>query len=749
MQKQPNSSPTSKRRTYLGILLPGVLAGTAITLLAWLQKWTPLRTPHGLYAALFWAGVVSVLVYGILLQRRNRFLSYLSVLLSAVAAIGLAWLFPETLAPGCGGMPRAFAHWENQCTTTCTTVCTWWVPLSDPTCAAQPHQPWDIGCCWTYGQSCTTSCSNVWVDDPPTVTGTVSCASPGSNGWCRGSATLDLTTSDPQNYPLIISGSIGGAPFSCSGPSCSQTLPDGSGSASFTAAASGGGNLSSSPGSAAYQVDSAAPALALEIPAPNGSNGWFTSGPVTATASATDATSGVANISINGGGATFPASSDGVYPLAASASDNAGNSTTASGTIQIDTTPPSLSVSVSPADGIGGWYRTPAVLTATASDATSGLAGVQYSVDGGAWQDGSTVTISIDGSHMVEFQARDQGGNTTTASQMVNVDTTPPQSAFTSPAEGSTAYAHGQGFVMSGASSDATSGLSGAQISLDGGTTWQPISLNSDGSWSYTWDTTTTSDGPHGVLVNAADQAGNQEHTARITVVVANQGPSVSISNSFIVGQDVPVQFSPSILPIAGARILVSDSGGHTRTYTYSPSSLPSSFQWDGLWDDGTRAVPGDYPVDASAWDMFGNTGDASGTIQVPTPIPTPVPSPLPPATPPPVKPVRPTSTPVPLSSLKSTYTPTLTPTATQTVMPTTPPLTTLTQFPATPIPPAPVHATTPKPQPPTQRPVLIWPVLGFVALLAALAASSLADPRPQALRQLAKTLESIQDQQS
>jgi hypothetical protein len=44
---------------------------------------------------------------------------------------------------------------------------------------------------------------------------------------------------------------------------------------------------------------------------------------------------------------------------------------------------------------------------------------------------------------------------------------------------------------------------------------------------------------------------------------------------------------------------------------------------------------------------------------------------------------------------------------------------------------------------------VLIWPALGFVALLAALASASLSDPRPQALRQLAKTLEAIQDQPS
>ncbi len=973
MQQQPISSPTSKRRSYVGILLPGALAGTAITMLAWLQKWTSFRAPHWLYAALFWAGVFSVLGYGIVLLRRRTSLSRLWVGTAVLAAIGLAWLFPETLAPGCGGMPRAFAHWENHCTTTCTTVCTWWVPLSNPTCAAEPHMPWDIGCCWAYGQSCTTSCNNVWVDDPPTVSGSVSCATPGNGGWCRGGASLDLSGSDPQGYALTISGSIGGTPFSCSG-SCSQALPEGTGSASFTSSASGGGNLSSSTGSASYQVDTTAPSLALSIPSPDGSNGWFISGPVTASASATDATSGLAGVNINGGGTTFTASSDGTYPLTATATDNASNSTTASGTIKVDTTPPSLSVSVSPADGSGGWYRTPAVFTATASDATSGLASVQFSVDGGAWQDGTTATVSADGTHTVQFQARDLAGNSTTSSpvtaqvdtippivaaslpapdgqngwyvspltitanssdavsglasqgvsldgsswspavtistdgvytfqvqaqdnagnsasssqtfrldstapeaslvlppsdgengwyvsavtvtadgsdatsgvasqlvlldgsnwsasltlsddgvytlqgrvidnagnantisqtihidhtqpvltaptlggssglsgwytssvqfdssasdatsglssllymvdggtwqagpltltdgrhtvqvqatdqagntsfetQTVDVDSTPPQSGFVSPAEGSVSFAHGTDFMMSGQSSDATSGMSTAQISLDGGSTWQPIPLASDGSWFYTWNTTSVSNGPHLVFVEAVDQAGNQEHTAKITVVVANVGPSVSLPDSFWAYQKVDVGFSAGILPITGARITISDGGDHHRTFNYSGSSLPSSFQWDGKWEDGTWARPGSYQVGASAWDMFGNTGRATATVRVPSLA---------------------TQTPTPTS------TPTSTPSPTGTPIPTAFP----TLQPPTPAAPIHLESVTHQEPPPVvhSQPVLLWPVFGFVALLAALASASLSDPRPRALKRLAQTLDSIQDDQS
>jgi len=136
---------------------------------------------------------------------------------------------------------------------------------------------------------------------------------------------------------------------------------------------------------ASMSVDSVAPSLTLTIPAPNGQNGWFKSGPVTASASATDASSGVAGVDINGSGPSFTASSDGVYTLAASATDKAGNTASTSGTIRLDSTPPTLSVSPAMPDGANNWYVSPAVLTAAASDVTSGLASTQYQVDGGAW----------------------------------------------------------------------------------------------------------------------------------------------------------------------------------------------------------------------------------------------------------------------------------------------------------------------------------------------------------------------------
>lgn len=959
--------PVSKPHFYLWIVLTGALVGSAITLLAWLQKWTPLVAPHWLYAALFWVGVVIVLLLGFILGQHHAFLSRLWILVCVVAAIGLAWLFPDTLAPGCGGIPRVLAHYENKCTTTCQQVCTDWIPLSDPTCAAKPHQPWDIGCCVAYENQCTTTCNQVWVDDPPTVSGTAACTTSGNNGWCRGGASLDLTASDPQSYPLTISGTIGGTAFTCSDTSCSESLPEGTGSASFTATASGGGNLSSSTGSTSYQVDTVAPSPTFTIPTPDGSNGWFISSPVTASVSATDATSGVASVSINGGGASFTASSDGVYLLTASASDNAGNTATASGTIKIDTVPPTLSVSASPVDGDNGWYQSPAVVTATASDAGSGIASVQYQIDSGAWQDGTQVTVKDDGTHTVEFQATDQAGNRTTtspvtvqvdttppnadvqmpspdgkngwyikpvtvtanasdatsglasqgvsldgktwspsvtvsndgtstvqmqtqdnagntasssktihldttaptaslnlpaangangwyiqpvsvsvsgtdatsgvASQLVsldgstwspsptlskdgvytvkgevsdeagnvtttsqtvsidhtppvltvpalsgtqgqggwyttsvgvsasatdatsglaslmysvdhdawqdssptlidgrhtiqvqatdqagnvatesaqvNVDSTPPQSSFTSPTPWKNTFTHGKAVVLSGQSLDATSGLSKAQISLDNGSTWQPLSLNPDGTWSYTWDTTSTSNGAHGIWVNATDQAGNQEPNTQTTLIVANLGPSVSITNSFMVYDRAKIQISNGVLPVTKARIIVSNGNHNNRTIDYSAGSLPSNFLWDGAWEDGTMAKSGGYQVEITVWDLLGNSAHADGTVYVPYP---------------------PTATSSPVSTM--TTTPIITPTTSQAVIP--------SQTVVTPLPPVTLKETPSKPLPSKLSSFLCWPALGFVAFLAALASSSLSDPRPRAIRRLEKTLDVI-----
>ncbi len=313
----------------------------------------------------------------------------------------------------------------------------------------------------------------------------------------------------------------------------------------------------------------------------------------------------------------------------------------------------------------------------------------------------------------------DQAGNESSASRSIRVDSQPPQSTFTSPADGSTTTVSGR-FTLTGSSSDATSGLAAAEFSLDNGRTWQPLELDQSGSWSYTWDTTGVPNGRYPILARARDRAGNRESTARVTLVVANAPPHVELPNTWMIWESVPLSIHPRLIPLGGARLVISDPQGRwpARRFEYPPGQLPTEFLWDRRLGDGTLAPPGQYRVTLEAWDRFGNSGRATGTVLIPLP-PTSVPSPV--------------ATPSPLLNNIEISTPRPSPTPQRETLETPSPQAALA---STPVP----HV----PSPPASRSLTFWPALGLVGLLLALASASLSDPRPQALRRLGKTLDGI-----
>ncbi len=90
----------------------------------------------------------------------------------------------------------------------------------------------------------------------------------------------------------------------------------------------------------------------------------------------------------------------------------------------------------------------------------------------------------LEGNNSFDFWALSSYGD---GSEMGNlsaqVDTVPPDSAFGSPPEGSSVWVSGV-LDMTGSSSDASSGVASAEISLDGGGSWQGLSLSA-GGWGY------------------------------------------------------------------------------------------------------------------------------------------------------------------------------------------------------------------------------------------------------------------------
>ncbi|MBM3151913.1 MAG: hypothetical protein FJZ96_06890, partial [Chloroflexi bacterium] len=146
----------------------------------------------------------------------------------------------------------------------------------------------------------------------------------------------------------------------------------------------------------------------------------------------------------------------------------------ASASLGLDSTPPSLAVMPSGgAPGNNGWYVAgPLLVSAGASDTTSGLAGTWGRLDGGEWQAGASLQIAEDGVHTVEFRAEDLAGNASSQMTSVRLDTQSPVVAVS--LDG--LVGAGEWYVSSPEFSvqatDATSGLGMVEISLDGGD-WQ------------------------------------------------------------------------------------------------------------------------------------------------------------------------------------------------------------------------------------------------------------------------------------
>ncbi|MGB7538045.1 MAG: hypothetical protein WBM17_05870, partial [Anaerolineales bacterium] len=157
------------------------------------------------------------------------------------------------------------------------------------------------------------------------------CANPGLNNWCRGSASLEISSNEPVPLYniLAIEGTHNGATFACNGITCSVPLVEGVNNFTFWALSSWGD--SSSMGNASGSVDTQPPFVTGSISGIAGSGGWFVS-TVEVSASASDATSGVGSIVYSLDGALQAAYTapftvgEGSHSIVLIATDVAGNS---------------------------------------------------------------------------------------------------------------------------------------------------------------------------------------------------------------------------------------------------------------------------------------------------------------------------------------------------------------------------------------------------------------------------------------
>ncbi|MBL7738170.1 MAG: hypothetical protein JNK14_03055 [Chitinophagaceae bacterium] len=270
-----------------------------------------------------------------------------------------------------------------------------------------------------------------------------------------------------------------------------------------------------------------------------------------------------------------------------------------------DIIPPSVSITSPGAGTISGTVN----ITANASDNTT-VAGVQFLLNGASigtedntspyavsW---NTTTIA-NGTYTLTARARDAAGNTTTSSEVivtVNNDTESPVISITSPSAGII-----DGTVEIIATASDNTGVAGVQFLLNG------VNLGAEdvsAPYTFSWNTTTVTDGNYTLTARARDAAGNTTVSAPVVVDVLNnppdtEAPAVNISSPAagnVLGTVTITANASDNVGVIGVRFLLNgvDLGAEDIL-------APYSFSWNTL-----ALANGSYTLTARARDAAGNS---------------------------------------------------------------------------------------------------------------------------------------------
>ncbi|WP_220182732.1 ThuA domain-containing protein [Sphaerisporangium album] len=225
------------------------------------------------------------------------------------------------------------------------------------------------------------------------------------------------------------------------------------------------------------EADKTPPVTTAKAAEPNGKDGWYTSGPVEVSMTATDDASDVAATEwrLDAGPWTpyteaVLVSGDGTRKLEYRSRDGAGNVEEARTlTLKIDVTAPQTTASFA-APNDAGWNDGDVPVLLSAQDATSGVARIEYSLDQAGWKayEGRPVVVGGDGTHEVRYRAVDNAG---TAEQekaaVLKIDGTRPTLMVSGVSDGE-AYGDSQDLRITWQAVDTTSGVKTTSGTLDG-----------------------------------------------------------------------------------------------------------------------------------------------------------------------------------------------------------------------------------------------------------------------------------------
>ncbi len=347
------------------------------------------------------------------------------------------------------------------------------------------------------------------------------------------------------------------------------------------------------------------------------------------------------------GSADVTALADGnAYVINASVSNAIGNTGSSNHTITVDLSAPAMGINIDSLQADTGLSASdfitsvsPVVVNGSLTAALASNETAQISIDGGTtwttltvtgttWRYNDSRTLT-DGNYLYQVRVIDAAGNVgATDSQNVVIDTTAPDPAVKTIAI--SAITTDTGLITNDfVTSDTTLAVSGtlgatlsagefAQISIDGGTTWQNLSV-SGLTWSYL-DGRTLTDGNYNYQVRVIDTAGNIGATASQIVTVETTAPLASktiaiagisddtgLSSSDFVTRDttLTVRGTLGAALAADERAQISLDGGVTwTTLTVVGTS------WS--YADGRTLTDGTWNYTVRVVDLAGNVGQTA-----------------------------------------------------------------------------------------------------------------------------------------
>jgi PGF-pre-PGF domain-containing protein len=275
-------------------------------------------------------------------------------------------------------------------------------------------------------------------------------------------------------------------------------------------------------------------------------------------------------------------SGDGYYLLEIWANSTAGNLSHAQVYFYVDTQPP-----ITTDDSPEGWQNAEFVVNLIAQDNLSGVAYTSYKLDNQIWVNGTTVNITTEGNHTIEYYSVDNAGNVEDLRKTyAALDVTPPVVNITSPLNRT--Y---------------TAKEIPLNVTANEGISAWTYSLNDASNATFTPNSTTITaqEGINHIVVYALDRAGNLAYDeVYFTVDTTPPGDVGNLTATPGVRSILLNWTNPEDVDFAGVEVWVNGEFNATLNFTFT------SFNIEGLLPATT------YNISLRTFDAAGNRGNWS-----------------------------------------------------------------------------------------------------------------------------------------